>query len=408
MRPKVSDRITTQIEAMSLSRTPQYPTYAYCFLLYGANPSAQIVANALAVARSLENSIHLRVILLSEDVPAEVDLMLTSSGYFHEIHRIPYIFGVSALFKKKWFLEVFTKLHIFNLVQFHKVIFLDLDMVVRDVRLMDDLFHSSFRFGAMENSKHARAGSMWLNHGDTMGKHCKLINAGLIMVTPDADLFKILLEDVTHESLEHVPGMTPEQFYLARVMGEHFHHISQRFNFETQLHGGVPRSGHWEKLLFSDIVCFHFSGGHPLRRIREVDNCDWGCQTEKHMIFTQWLNDLKKEQTQLANERARLAFGLWALNFATACKTVRTKMISDFPTDSSFYSLVYYGHNGEAGISPGEPNIGDETSQGTIVVRNEKEGLLTVNPTTYELKFVARQRPMRAAPALPHSANRSY
>ena len=212
------------------------------------------------------------------------------------------------------------------MTSFAKVIFLDLDVIVTDVVRMEALFELDIAFGAMENSKGGRAASMWLKHGEHMGEHCRLINAGVILVTPSADLFRLLVDDVTSVSTSHQPGMTPEQFYLARVMGSHFHHISQEFNFEVQYHGGVPLTDTWKNAEIEDIVCLHFSGGQPLARIAQIDNSEWGCQTEKFYVRKTWDWDIDPSVKELANRRAKLAFGLWAYHYSRACQLIRARI----------------------------------------------------------------------------------
>ena len=120
--------------------------------------------------------------------------------------------------------------------------------------------------------------------------------------------------------------MTPEQFYLARVMGSHFHHISQEFNFEVQYHGGVPLTDTWKNAEIEDIVCLHFSGGQPLARIAQIDNSEWGCQTEKFYVRKTWDWDIDPSVKELANRRAKLAFGLWAYHYSRACQLIRARI----------------------------------------------------------------------------------
>ena len=345
------------------------------------------------MAHSLRHSKFDRILLLTPDVPPHVTEIIRASGFFKELIQVNYIMGHSSLFKKDWFREVFTKFHIFNQTQFDRIIFLDLDMAVRDVSAMDALFDLDIQYGAMENSKHEKSGSMWLSHGESMGRYCRLINAGLILVRPNQELFNILLTDVTSDSPDHVPGMTPEQFYLARVMGEHFKHIAQRYNFEVQLHGGVPRTSSWDSLSFEEIVCFHFSGGQPLKRITAVGDPDWGCQTEKRMIHAIWNSEIEQDIKDLANERARKAFGFWAYNFALACKQTRSVVDSNF--------LLQYGHSGEKGLPSSNLMIGDLADGNLIAVRVDPGGILTVDPESFALSFKPVRKPSRPAPSLP-------
>jgi hypothetical protein len=233
-----------------------------------------------------------------------------------------------------------------------------------------------------------------------MGEKCGLINAGLIFCKPDHTLFDILVSDATTDSNEHVPGMTPEQFYLARVMGRHFHHISQRFNFEVQLHGGVPLTDRWKRFDFRDIVCFHFSGGSPLSRIIDLDNPDWGCQTEKRMISDKWYNEISEPIRKHANERARLAHGLWAKHFALGCYAVRNCTGFNSIQDVFLTRLVKYGHQED--LIPFQGVLVGDVVDNKIVVRVESGRLLLVEPELLNLSWhVPKRIPTRPPPRIP-------
>lgn len=348
---------------------------------------------------SLQSSQIPVILLLTPDVPGAIASLIRNCGSRVAPIVVDYIYGNPSLFKKDWFREVFTKLHIFNQVTYERVIFLDLDMVVRDPADLRCLFDLLIDYGAMENSKSWSSGSMILDHGQRMGKKCGLINAGLIFCKPDRKLFDMLVSDVTSESAEHVPGMTPEQFYLARVMGEHFCHISQRFNFEVQLHGGVPLTDRWRRLEFEDVTCFHFSGGSPLDRIKDLENPEWGCQTEKKMIAERWFNEISESTRKIANERARLAFGLWAKHFALACKQVRT--CSECINDDWLGNLLQFGHREDCSSLKGDLLVGDVVEDNLVVIV-ERERFLLVNPESLELSWhMVKRVPSRPPPRLP-------
>ena len=302
---------------------------AYVSLIYGAAPSPSLIANALAMANSLMGSKYRRVLLYTSDVPDTVLTMLEDCGLFTELREVDYIMGDFALFKRDWFREVFTKFHIFNMTEFTRVLFLDLDTIVVDVEKMDALFDLDCKFAAMENSKRPSSASMWLEHGQILDKHCGLMNAGVMLVTPNSELFDILCKDVTSNSAHHVPGMTPEQFYLARVMGHHFTHISQIYNFEVQYHGGVPVTGVWKRTVdISELVCLHFSGGSPLTTVSSTNypTADLGCQLHKPYVRKSWETDIDRGTQLRANKRAIQAFDLWKRNFIDTMKTLEGKI----------------------------------------------------------------------------------
>lgn len=352
------------------------PRRCYCSLLYGAITPFDLLTKALAMAHSIRASTYGLIIMITPDVSAEVRDLIKDSGLFIEVRIVDYIFADKRLFKKDWFREVFTKFHVFNLVEYSTVIFLDLDVIVNNVPRMDLLFESDFGYAAMENSKGSSAASMWLEHGDLMGRHCKLINAGVIMASPNRKLFELLTSHVTSASDEHVPGMTPEQFYLARILGHRFHHLSQRYNMEVQLHGGVPITPTWVSCPFEEVVLFHFSGCDPLKRVASC--CpEWACQSHKRMVKEKWESEFDQDTRTFLNERARKAFGQWAFHFGSAIAMVK--------------KLPYFSLNVEM------ERIGDMLDSENMIVSVSGGKIQTVNIKKYSLHF---PRPSRNPPPL--------
>ena len=368
---------------------------AYCCLLYGSNPSAAIVANALSMSHSLKKSRFPLVLLLTADVPVCVRTLLVTSGGFSRISVVEYIHGDVALFKKDWFRDVFTKLHAFNLVEFGRVIFLDLDIIVNDVLKMDELFELDCLFGAMENSKGSRASCNWLQHGESMAvDKCGLFNAGVIIITPDARLFELLVSDVTSPSPLHVPGMTPEQYYLARVMGNHFHHISQLYNLEVQYHGGVPVTSIWKSAATDEVVAFHFSGGSPLHQLWSKDYANFGCQTQKYYTKQMWENEFTGEIRALVSERAKLAFAKWALHFAAAAR--ECVVVNQ---ESWIVKLIQCGADGGDLCRASSTLVGSEWDSESVVVACSNDAVISVNRTSLEIRFhLPGPRPKRPPP----------
>ena len=277
---------------------------AYCCLLYGSRPSDSLVANAIVLGRSLSERKYPLILMVTPDVPESVQSDLLTEMKPDKIICVEYIYGDWGLYKRDWFREVFTKFHMFNLCFFSKVMFLDLDIMINNMKEMDNLFHLNCLFAAMENSKGPDA--LLLAHGESMSE-CGLINAGVMLITPDSTLFDLLVYDVTHPSINHVPGTTPEQYYLARILGRYFHNLSQIYNFEVQYHGGVPLKDIWLNTdNVSDIVAFHFSGGDPLNGTNMK-----GCQFEKYYATKFWNECIDFKVKKRATKRAEYAFNKW-------------------------------------------------------------------------------------------------
>ncbi|KAF4682672.1 hypothetical protein FOZ60_010261 [Perkinsus olseni] len=99
-------------ERVELEETAGKATYAYVCLVYGHRDD--IIGQAIACC----NSIHKTgtnypvVCMYTNDVPQHHITIL--NAIFDHTVRVPIIYGASSLYKKDWFKEVFTKLHIFN------------------------------------------------------------------------------------------------------------------------------------------------------------------------------------------------------------------------------------------------------------------------------------------------------
>lgn len=97
--------------------------------------------------------------------------------------------------------------------------------------------------------------------GELLGKtdrkgawgQCGGINAGVMLLAPDADLFERTLREV-HDPLhpEHIPGPGPEQDYLSRLFAPYWNHLGVKFNYqihqvfialEVSLRAGMPAKG---------------------------------------------------------------------------------------------------------------------------------------------------------------------
>jgi len=258
-------------EEKSGIRSPR--SHAYSALIYGDAP--RLVLGALVLGYSLEatGTLHDRVLLHTADVPQEA---LTLLAAFWRLQEVPYIISApdlhNAPYEKARFKEVFTKLNILNpkVMPYDKVVFLDLDMVV--LRNIDELFE--LRPPAAMNNMKMRWGraQLTLVHGERMKPRACMFNAGNMVMAPSQLLFDLLLKDVQYpDPLWHKGAWSPEQSYLASILAGQWHHVSQIYNFEVQLHPGVPLSKLWECAQASDIAVAHFSGAKKV----------WDCAPEK-------------------------------------------------------------------------------------------------------------------------------
>ncbi|KAF4649514.1 hypothetical protein FOZ61_001228 [Perkinsus olseni] len=155
-----------------------------------------------------------------------------------------------------------------------------------------------------------------------MNGRCWLINAGVMLASPDENIFQLLNADVSIPQHHHLKGMTPEQHYLAGLLAPYLSHIDQSYNFEIQLHGGVPITAKWRELSYSDIKIVHYSGGE----IQSASYSQSFLGRQDKYIARKLYNRLPCEVQDLAYQRAQAAWGDFNINLAEAAITVRDNL----------------------------------------------------------------------------------
>lgn len=240
----------------------QRSKFAYTTLLYGPRCHRYFLG-ALVLGHGLQRfggSSAERLLMHTPDVPVTYINALTLAGW--SCREVEYIKDVSFAFFHNWksrFLDVFTKLRLLQLTDFDKVLFLDLDMLVRreamDVESLESLFDVEAPAAMTRGDPVPRHGEVvpysrfWSylkrRTKDKIPVHqqCSGINAGLMLLKPDEDLFNQALEEVNDRNHpEHYATYMPEQEYLGRLYGtfDTWRHISCRFNFEIDKNERVP------------------------------------------------------------------------------------------------------------------------------------------------------------------------
>ena len=202
-------------------------SYAYCAAIWGASGGYALGALVLAARlRELDaNSGRVSpdlVLLHTDDVPLEYLKLLATQW---ELREVAYIDAVPALYDRKGgcFDGVFTKLQAWGLIEYEKVLLLDLDMIPLEslhdlfelqtpaamVRGSSDWPHGERVDGGFMFSKEDASKYSWGQGGG--------INAGVILLKPCSKTFDQMMLEVTSEiHPEHVPGSGPEQDYLSR------------------------------------------------------------------------------------------------------------------------------------------------------------------------------------------------
>jgi len=247
--------------------------HAYVALIYGSKPSsARYALGALGLAEALQRtgSTVDRVLMHTSDVPAEVLQALQASGLW-KLQEVKYLHGVEMLGKMTafgWY-GIFTKLRLFGLVQYSKVVFLDLDTFPR--KSLDGLFDLEAPAAMLKAT-----GYYWQpEHGDCIDGRRFFpteawnsphggINAGVMVFEPDKEIEALMEKEVTDMwHPEHIYAQGPEQEYLSRFFADRWRHIHSRFNFQ------IFRLDPTEPLMKFDVKRHSEGGQDTLRAVMD-------------------------------------------------------------------------------------------------------------------------------------------
>ena len=241
---------------MQPRNNPVQQRYAYCAALWGND--AGYVLGALVLGKALRRTSqegHDLVLMVTNAVPAASCELLAKVW---RLKRVDYVDAVEALFRSKGyrFDGCFTKLHALGLLDYAKVLMLDLDLAILGNP------HELFELPAPAALKR---GQNCMPHGsridgrrffrDEAGEDAALnwcqgggINAGVMLLEPNKMFYERSLQEVSQpHHPEHVPGAGPEQDYLSRLYAPWWRHISVEYNY--QLHHvfyGIDAILEWE------------------------------------------------------------------------------------------------------------------------------------------------------------------
>lgn len=168
-RAPVTDRELYADHHPSLSRSQQ-STQAYATLLYGD----EFALGVRVLGKSIRDTGTTRdmVALVSQGVSDRAIYLLKADGWI--IERIELLANPNSK-RPKRFWGVYTKLKIFNMTNYKRVVYLDADTVVR--KSIDDLFLCE-KFCANL-------------------KHSERLNSGVMVIEPSRELFEDMMSKVT-------------------------------------------------------------------------------------------------------------------------------------------------------------------------------------------------------------------
>ena len=196
-------------------------SFAVVSLIYGN--SAKALAEGLVLGRSLAGkTTHDCLFMHTADVPQTFLLALGAYWIFREVPEICANLDLVAAEDTR-FLRIFTKLHIFNKKTFpyDRVLFLDLDTLV--LRGVDKILESWLKLAAVpcQSPRNERGEKLPVNaaeEGEALAAGTTF-NGGVLLVSPQLEIFELLLKDCRRESSSwhHQMGVNASRVALFQV-----------------------------------------------------------------------------------------------------------------------------------------------------------------------------------------------
>lgn len=256
---------------------------AYVFLLYGPACEEYFLGAAFAAYSLAKHmSVHRRVLLVTSDVPKKVHQAAELCELFDEITPVGYIEASEVFFSnpqsQRRFGNIFTKYRVLGLTRYEKVMLLDTDLFIRA--------NLDFLFDFPAPAAMAR-GPKKPEEGQLMPPALK-INAGVVLLKPDAGLLDVLVGEVTGPKPRKLTMYnSPDADYLTEhpeLTGK-WTHIPLACNFQLEYDrldakAGTVRFSSAREAHFSDegaameyasLKVAHFSGAKPWAQL--LDDC---------------------------------------------------------------------------------------------------------------------------------------
>ena len=260
--------------------------YAYVTILYGNNI---YLTGALVLGYSLmkTNTKLDRIVMVTPDVSSEYRTYLREV-YTHVI-AIDYMEVSLNIFSEKdtRFINVFTKLECLSLVQYEKIILLDLDMII--ARNIDHLFKLKAPAACIKR--------FYVPYGKPIPptmicseeKLVGSINAGLMLLKPDLTELDAIKSDIATNNQINA-FKYPEQDYLSLRYCDKWTSITFNYNYQFGLTNRVKKC----RYTIDDIYVIHYSSSYkpwndllPDKSISE-DELDF--KFKHHKYYDLWKN----------------------------------------------------------------------------------------------------------------------
>lgn len=225
--------------------------YAYVTVLYGTNI---YITGAIMLGYTLmkTNSQYDRVILVTNDV--DQNYLKILSNFYTRIIPIEYVKVNPNIFldQNTRFRDVFTKLICLNLIEYHKILLMDLDMIV--VNNIDHLFQLSTPAACLKRDfvpygKRIKSDKICKN-----GKLVGSINAGLVLLKPDKNEWSDIKKDI-FSNKKLLKYKYPEQDYISLRYCHQWTSITFNYNFQFGLTNRVKKY----RYKYDNIYVIHYS-----------------------------------------------------------------------------------------------------------------------------------------------------
>eukprot|EP00439_Symbiodinium_sp_Y106_P077821 s595_g16.t1 len=242
---------------------------AYVAVLFGPDKDVlqRFILGAMVLGFSLKKSgtRHDCVLLHTPDV-----LAAPGAGaleIYWKLHEVEYVEAAQKLIAKseKRFKHVFTKLHAFGCTDYHRVILLDLDLLITDNvdELKDFKAPAALRRGHKELPPGVEIGLSFFNKS---GQQQYGMNLGVAVLQPCQQELEKMLESVRSErDPMHQATTGPEQDFLTRWFRSKWNALDVKYNYQLhQMHYALGHEGAGADRLTRDlgsIKVLHFSGG---------------------------------------------------------------------------------------------------------------------------------------------------
>lgn len=211
------------------SAYPHTHTHALLTLLTSTNhvKFTQVLGKSIMIYSNLPCSVQ-RICLVIQGTHLSQQELNTLSSVGWTILFVPEIVNIPRINASNindiHYVQLPTKLLIFNLTQYQGVLYLDADTLV--LGDLNTLFFQAIPEMAISNLNIA-----WVrNHGDAMGGN--VFNADVLLVRPSNKLFLSIMDYLHHRSYR--PAFAEQGVLNVFFLGEQFE-LSAKFNMHTQI-----------------------------------------------------------------------------------------------------------------------------------------------------------------------------